>query len=89
MHRQTRTSSISGELTGDCLSLDLLENLLKEGFVRVRVDGVTQLIEEVADLEKNKNHDIDIVVDRIVKKDESSNISLEEKIIVDSIDSEK
>ena len=50
---------------------DLLEKLLKEGFVRVRVDGEIVLIEEVEDLDKNKKHDIDIVVDRLVKKDES------------------
>jgi len=50
---------------------DLLEKLLKEGFVRVRVDGVVALIEETPELDKNKKHDIDIVVDRLVKKDES------------------
>ena len=50
---------------------DLFENLLKEGFVRVRVDGEILLIEEVPDLDKNKKHDIDIVVDRLVKKEES------------------
>jgi len=50
---------------------DLLENLLKEGFVRVRVDGESLLIEEVSELDKNKKHDIDIVVDRLVKKEES------------------
>ncbi|MFW3539566.1 excinuclease ABC subunit UvrA [Vagococcus fluvialis] len=41
----------------------------KEGFVRVRVDGETYDIEEVPELEKNKKHDIEIVVDRIVIKD--------------------
>ena len=50
---------------------DLLDNLLKEGFARVRIDGETLLIEEVPALDKNKNHDIDIVIDRLVKKDES------------------
>ena len=50
---------------------DLLEDLLKEGFVRVRADGEILLIEEVPELDKNKKHDIDIVVDRLVKKDES------------------
>lgn len=34
---------------------DLLENLSKEGFVRVRIDGQIQYIEEVQSLEKNKN----------------------------------
>lgn len=50
---------------------DLLENLLKEGFARVRVDGESLLIEEVGELDKNKKHDIDIVVDRLIKKDDS------------------
>ena len=50
---------------------DLLDNLLKEGFSRVRVDGEMRLIEEVSELDKNKKHDIDIIVDRIVKKDDS------------------
>ena len=50
---------------------DLLENLLKEGFVRVRIDGVISLIEEVKELDKNKKHDIDIIVDRVVKKEDS------------------
>ena len=50
---------------------DVLENLLKEGFSRVRIDGEVLLIEEVSTLDKNKKHDIDIVVDRLVKKEES------------------
>lgn len=50
---------------------DLLEKLLKEGFVRVRVDNQNLLIEEVPELDKNKKHDIDIVVDRLVKKEDS------------------
>lgn len=49
---------------------DLLERLQKEGYIRVRIDGVMQRLEEVAPLEKNKKHNIDVVVDRIVKSDE-------------------
>ena len=49
---------------------DTFEKLLKDGFIRVRVDGEMKLIEEVEELDKNKKHDIDIVVDRLViKKD--------------------
>ncbi|MFW7361414.1 excinuclease ABC subunit UvrA [Vagococcus fluvialis] len=47
----------------------IFEKVKKEGFVRVRVDGETYDIEEVPKLEKNKKHDIEIVVDRIVIKD--------------------
>lgn len=50
---------------------ELLEKLLKEGFVRVRVDNEIILLEEVGELDKNKKHDIDIVVDRLVKKNDS------------------
>ncbi len=51
---------------------DLLEKLQKEGFVRVRIDGDIQYLEEVKELEKNKKHTIDVVVDRIVRKDNRS-----------------
>ena len=48
---------------------DLLQDIRKAGFVRVRIDGMTIHVEEVTALEKNKKHTIDIVVDRInVKK---------------------
>ena len=51
---------------------DLLENLSKEGYVRVRIDGEIQYLEEIKELEKNKKHTIDVVVDRIVRKDNRS-----------------
>ena len=53
---------------------DLLENLQKEGFLRVRVDGDMKLIEEMEPLEKNKKHTIDVVVDRIVKGQDRSRL---------------
>ncbi len=48
---------------------DVIERLRKNGFVRLRVDGEITLLEEVGDLEKNKRHDIDIVIDRLVIKE--------------------
>ncbi len=48
---------------------DLFEKLLKDGFVRVKVDGEMRLLEEEIVLEKNKKHTIDVVVDRIIKKE--------------------
>ena len=51
---------------------DLLTKLQADGFVRVCVDGDILPIEEVPELEKNKKHSIDAVVDRIVKKDNRS-----------------
>jgi len=48
----------------------------KEGFVRVIVDGEERLLEEDIELDKNKKHDILLVVDRLrVKKDAVSRIS--------------
>lgn len=43
----------------------LFEDLKKEGFVRVRVDGVLRTLFEDIELDKNKRHDIEIVLDRI------------------------
>ena len=45
---------------------DTLADIRRAGFVRVRVDGATYPIEEVPDLDKKKNHSIDVVVDRLV-----------------------
>ena len=55
---------------------DLLAKILSSGFERVRVDGVISRISEVPELEKNKRHNIHIVVDRIVvRKDQRSRIA--------------
>ncbi len=45
--------------------------LQKDGFVRVRVDGELHMLEDEIDLDKNKRHNIDVVVDRIIKREES------------------
>ena len=55
---------------------DLLAKILSSGFERVRVDGEIKRIPEVEELEKNKRHNIEIVVDRvIVRKDQRSRIA--------------
>ncbi|MEG6573005.1 excinuclease ABC subunit UvrA [Caldibacillus debilis] len=46
----------------------VLEDIKKEGFVRVRVDGEIRDIQENIELEKNKKHSIEVVVDRIILK---------------------
>lgn len=53
---------------------DLFEQLQKEGYIRVRVDGEMKLLEEVDALEKNKKHNVDVVVDRIVKGSDRSRL---------------
>lgn len=50
---------------------DTIAKIKANGFTRVRIDGEMLLIEEVKELEKNKRHNIDIVIDRIVLKPES------------------
>ena len=48
---------------------DLLEDLRKEGYVRVRVNGEMLDLSEEITLEKNKKDNIDVIIDRIVLKD--------------------
>jgi len=45
---------------------DLFERVRKEGFVRVRVDGVIHDVREVPSLNRYENHDISVVVDRLM-----------------------
>jgi excinuclease ABC subunit A len=47
----------------------LLEDLKKEGFTRVRVDGQVHALDEEIPLDKKYRHDIEVVVDRLVMKD--------------------
>lgn len=77
----------------------LLQDVQKQGFVRVRVNGEIRDLSEKIELEKNKKHSIEVVVDRIVvKEDVASRLadSLETglklsggQIIVDIIDKEE
>ena len=48
----------------------LLSALAAEGFVRVRVNGEARELGDNIELDKNKTHDIEVVVDRLVKKDD-------------------
>ena len=47
---------------------DILEKLRLSGFTRLRVDGEITTFEDLKELDKNKKHNIDIVVDRIIIK---------------------
>ncbi|MBP3323627.1 MAG: excinuclease ABC subunit UvrA [Clostridia bacterium] len=47
-----------------------LENAKKSGFVRVRADGIMYDLSEEINLEKNKKHNIDVIVDRLVIKED-------------------
>lgn len=49
----------------------IIENIKKNGYVRARVDGkIVDLEDETINLEKNKKHTIEVVVDRLIVKDE-------------------
>ncbi len=77
----------------------VLEDIKKEGYVRVRVDGEIMDVSEEIKLEKNKKHSIEIVIDRIVVKEgvetrladslETALNIAEGKVIVDVIDEDE
>lgn len=48
----------------------LIENYQKEGFVRARIDSVVQELTDDIDIDRKKKHDIDIVIDRLVIKED-------------------
>ncbi|KZZ84901.1 excinuclease ABC subunit UvrA [Bacillus sp. SJS] len=76
-----------------------LEDIKKQGYVRVRVNGEMQEISEEIILEKNKKHSIEVVIDRIVIKEgiearlsDSLEAALalgEGKVMIDVIDQEE
>ncbi len=47
----------------------VFDKIKREGFVRVQVDGETYDLDEVPDLDKNKKHTVNVVIDRIIVKD--------------------
>ena len=47
----------------------ILDSVKREGFTRLYIDGKEYEIQEEISLDKNKKHDIDVVVDRIIVKD--------------------
>ena len=48
----------------------IIEDAIKQGFVRARIDGVMASLEDSVKLDKQKKHTIEIVIDRIVKSTE-------------------
>ncbi len=49
----------------------LFEKYVRDGFVRARVDGTSAFLESPPDLDKRKNHSIDIIIDRLLAHRES------------------
>ncbi|NLY47031.1 MAG: excinuclease ABC subunit UvrA [Tissierella sp.] len=77
----------------------ILENIRKEGYVRVIIDGEMYDISDEIKLDKNKNHTIEIVVDRIVIKEgiearlvdslETAFSLVDDLVVVDVLDKER
>ena len=49
--------------------IKLLEDIQKEGYVRVRINGEVRELTEDISLHRNKKHDIEVVVDRLIVRD--------------------
>ena len=50
--------------------LDLFEDLQKDGYIRARVDGQVVLLAQAPRLERYKRHDIEVVIDRLLVKED-------------------
>ena len=48
---------------------DLFEKLRKEGYIRVKIDGEIRDLSEEFELEKNKKHNVSVVIDRLIIKE--------------------
>lgn len=60
---------------------DIINKLKKDGFLRVRVDGEMLSLDEEIQLDKNKRHNIEVVVDRIVlRKDQQTRSRLNDSV---------
>jgi excinuclease ABC subunit A len=61
---------------------ELFEQIAKQGFIKVRVDGVIQDIVKGMKIDRYKTHDIEIVIDRLLISDENNgNKRLDETIL--------
>lgn len=49
---------------------NVFAKMVKDGFARARVDGTTMQLEEEINLDKQKKHNIEVVVDRLIIRDE-------------------
>ncbi|HBY57945.1 MAG TPA: excinuclease ABC subunit UvrA [Candidatus Atribacteria bacterium] len=75
----------------------ILEDIQKKGFVRVRVDGEVYEIEDDIKIDRYKNHNIEVVVDRLIVKSEIKNrlassietaLTLSEGIVIIDVEGE-
>ncbi|MGE3798173.1 MAG: excinuclease ABC subunit UvrA [Thermomicrobiales bacterium] len=65
----------------------VFDEIRRQGFVRVRVDGVVSDLDEPIKLAKTKKHSIDVVVDRVViRKDDSESADADRIRLIDSLE---
>jgi excinuclease ABC subunit A len=97
---RTRIQVLSPVISGKKgAHVKVLEDIKKQGYVRVRVDGDMYDLEEDIELDKNKKHSIEVVIDRIVIKEgaaprladslESALTLGEGRVLIDVIDQEE
>lgn len=67
---QTKIMILSPVVKGEKGSFkDLFEKLRKEGYIRVKVDNEIKDLSEDLELEKNKKHNIEVIIDRLIIKE--------------------
>lgn len=67
---QTKIMILSPVVKGEKGSFkDLFEKLRKEGYIRVKVDNEIKDLSENLELEKNKKHNIEVIIDRLIIKE--------------------
>lgn len=49
----------------------LIESFLKSGYVRIKIDKIVYSITEIPELERNQKHDISVVVDRLISREDN------------------
>ena len=97
---RTRIQVLSPVISGKKgAHVKVLEDIKKQGYVRVRVDGDMYDLEEDIELDKNKKHSIEVVIDRIVIKEgvaprladslESALTLGEGRVLIDVMDQEE
>lgn len=70
LEQQTKIMILSPVVKGEKGSFkDLFEKLRKEGYIRVKVDNEIKDLSENLELEKNKKHNIEVIIDRLIIKE--------------------
>ena len=78
---------------------ELLDNLRKDGYIRIKIDNEIKDLSEEIELEKNKKHNLNVIIDRLIIKEgirsrlyEAIEVSTKlshGKVIIDVIDGEE